>query len=1375
MKKIFVLVFAILIANVVWGQTWQWINPIPQRYTLTNVKYIDNNTIIACGLYGIIIKSNDNGNTWSSLNTGANNSFYSMSFPSFAIGFVVGKSGVINKTTDGGNTWSLQNSGTNMNLNSVFFTDINTGYVVGDSGVILKTINGGNNWNLLNSGTFNHLTSLFFSSNNSGYIVGTGGKVLKTINGGSTWLNQNSGTTEILNSVFFINNNSGFAISGNGILLKTTNGGTNWNSYSFSNGYTFIHFSSADTGYMVGAWGKILKTTNGGSNWITQNSNVQNDFHSISFNTQNKGIIVGKNGIILKTQNDGINWNIEEEATYSEIKSITFPSQDTGYILSLDYNNVKKTINGGASWTNCPLTSIINPKTIKFANKSIGIAAGNNMFYTANGGSTWSQVYSDGGKPYYSVFFVDTNVCYAVGEDKKIAKIVNGNASALYSLIGDDYFSVYFTSLNVGYISGNNGVIMKTTNGGTNWNSLPSGTTKSLYSIFFIEPNTGFAVGDSGLILKTINAGNTWASTYLGNGDFSFISIYFKDSITGYALGEKDINTNSINLYKTINKGLTWIKQINLTSNNMNSICFKDSIGFMAGMNGNILKTNGNGGQIGNNSPICENTILTLQSPLIPGATYSWYGPNNFSSNLPNPVVSNNASLSLTGYYHLIVDINGNIVFQDSTHIIIKPLPILNGTILGQTTVCQGQNSVMYSIPLIPNATSYLWTLPSGSSGSSTTNTITINYSTNASNGNVKVRGINSCSSSSEASLTINVDFLPKFANPINGQNTVCQGQSNVKYYVNPFAYATSYEWTLPNGTSGSSTTDSIFVNYGLNSVTGNIIVKGKNLCGYGDSSFKVITINPYPSINSTIIGDSSVCQAQSNVVYSVPTNPIINSYNWLLPVGAIGTSTNNSITINYGNSATTSNISVFGVNSCGNGNNVNKLITIHPLPNSADSISGLDTVCQGQNNVLYNISPINNASSYIWTLPYGVTGTSLNNTINVDYSLSALSGNISVKGVNSCGQGISSIKAIVTNPYIGSAASILGMDSVCKGQTLINYIVSPIANATSYNWTLPVGATGTSSTNTIIIDFGSNALSGNITVNGSNSCGNGNTSTLPITISTIPLAAGTISGYSSVVAGQQNVVYSIPPVSNATSYSWDLPIGATGIYGGNTLTVDYNQTATSGNIIVYGSNSCGDGASSSLYITVNPFNPNCSAQFDMVADTTTPHHYFAVNNASGVPPLQYNWSWGDGTFSTTAYPTHTYSTSGNYKICLTIIDSVGCTTTYCDSSYLQKDPNAIISVQVIPQGTLGISSLLSDKIKIYPNPAKENLIIELTESNISQNSTISIYNIQGQLCRQIISNQPKTEVDINDLSTGLYVIKLNNEKESFVSKFVKE
>ncbi|QQS51003.1 MAG: leucine-rich repeat domain-containing protein [Bacteroidota bacterium] len=84
--------------------------------------------------------------------------------------------------------------------------------------------------------------------------------------------------------------------------------------------------------------------------------------------------------------------------------------------------------------------------------------------------------------------------------------------------------------------------------------------------------------------------------------------------------------------------------------------------------------------------------------------------------------------------------------------------------------------------------------------------------------------------------------------------------------------------------------------------------------------------------------------------------------------------------------------------------------------PDVAGLITGETSVCAGQNNVVYSVENIDNAISYIWNLPAGVNGESFTNTINVDYSLSAESGEISVKGINDCGEGELSTLIITVN-----------------------------------------------------------------------------------------------------------------------------------------------------------------------------------------------------------------------------------------------------------------------------------------------------------------------------------------------------------------------
>ncbi|MBV5343267.1 beta-glycosidase, partial [bacterium] len=163
------------------------------------------------------------------------------------------------------------------------------------------------------------------------------------------------------------------------------------------------------------------------------------------------------------------------------------------------------------------------------------------------------------------------------------------------------------------------------------------------------------------------------------------------------------------------------------------------------------------------------------------------------------------------------------------------------------------------------------------------------------------------------------------------------------------------------------------------------------------------------------------------------------------------------------------------------------------------------------------------------------------------------------------------------------------GNTSLCAGSNGVTYTVPSIPNAISYVWTLPTGASGTSTTNSITVNYSNTALSGNITVKGSNSYGDGLTSSLAITVKQLLGSIGNISGTSTLCAGTTGVIYTVPAVDNATSYTWTLPTGASGTSSTNSITVGYNNTALSGNITVKAVNDCGETAVKSLAITVKP------------------------------------------------------------------------------------------------------------------------------------------------------------------------------------------
>jgi large repetitive protein len=587
------------------------------------------------------------------------------------------------------------------------------------------------------------------------------------------------------------------------------------------------------------------------------------------------------------------------------------------------------------------------------------------------------------------------------------------------------------------------------------------------------------------------------------------------------------------------------------------------------------------------NGPVCEGSPLILTGGPDLAASYSWSGPNGFLSPEQSPTVSLSATAAMAGDYTL--EINGDPLTTATVTVVVNSIPDAAGVITGSTSVCQGQTSETYSITAIPNASTYTWTLPGGVTGSSSTNSITVDFGTSSVSGTLSVYGNNSCGAGTASTLDVTVNPLPSAAGTISGDVTVCQGQSAIIYTVPAITNATTYVWSLPSGASGSSSTNSIAVDYGTSAASGIISVKGNNGCGDGSSSILGISVSPLPSAAGSISGSMSVCQGQSSVTYSILPVLDATSYIWTLPSGASGSSSINIITVNFSESAVSGNVTVKGNNPCGSGTVSSMPVAVDPLPVAAGTITGSTNVCQGQNSVIYTVPAITHATSYIWTLPAGATGTSSVNTITVNYGTSAVSGSVTVKGSNSCGEGASSSLDVTVNPLPLAAGVISGSTTVCQGQLSVTYTVPAITNALSYIWTLPSGATGISSNTTIIVDFTTTAISGSITVKGSNNCGTGLQSALAVTVNPLPSAAGTIAGSTTVCQGESAVTYTVPVIPNATSYKWTLPSGATGTSTTNSIIVNYDLAAISGSITVKGNNACGDGTISSLAITVNP------------------------------------------------------------------------------------------------------------------------------------------------------------------------------------------
>ena len=133
--------------------------------------------------------------------------------------------------------------------------------------------------------------------------------------------------------------------------------------------------------------------------------------------------------------------------------------------------------------------------------------------------------------------------------------------------------------------------------------------------------------------------------------------------------------------------------------------------------------------------------------------------------------------------------------------------------------------------------------IPSGWSGASATNSITA--TAGALSGTIYVTVTNGCGTSPSQSLNVtSSSAAPSQPGAIVGNNPVCSSSSQT-FSVGTVAGAASYNWTLPGGWTGTSTTNSITVT--VSSTGGSISVSASNGCGTSASQSMAVTVNASP------------------------------------------------------------------------------------------------------------------------------------------------------------------------------------------------------------------------------------------------------------------------------------------------------------------------------------------------------------------------------------------------------------------------------------------------------------------------------------------------------------------------------------------------
>ena len=358
-----------------------------------------------------------------------------------------------------------------------------------------------------------------------------------------------------------------------------------------------------------------------------------------------------------------------------------------------------------------------------------------------------------------------------------------------------------------------------------------------------------------------------------------------------------------------------------------------------------------------NNTTVCAGENIELTANTVAGGTYSWTGPNGFTSSDQNPIIPN-ASATEAGTYSLTISV-GSCTSTNTAEVTISVNPSPTATASATATdICEGDD-IELAATAVGGAT-YSWSGPNGFS--STDQNPTIPNTTSADGGTyslVVTQG--GCSSTNIAEVTINVNTTPT-ATAGATDTEICEG-SDIELNANTIGGAT-YAWSGPNGFSSTDQNPTIPNATTADAGTYSLIIT-LGTCASTNTAEVSVTVNSLPSASAS--SNSVVCEGQDLILTATGGSV----YTWTGPNGFVGSSDVETISGATLTNGGTYDVTVTDANGCEN--TAQTTVTISAGPSL--TISGNDISCFGDTDGDAEVVATGDGPfSYSWS-PSGGTG----------------------------------------------------------------------------------------------------------------------------------------------------------------------------------------------------------------------------------------------------------------------------------------------------------------------------------------------------------------------------------------------------------------
>lgn len=738
----------------------------------------------------------------------------------------------------------------------------------------------------------------------------------------------------------------------------------------------------------------------------------------------------------------------------------------------------------------------------------------------------------------------------------------------------------------------------------------------------------------------------------------------------------------------------------------------------------------------------CATSTTIGASSSVSGATYSWTGPNGFTSTAQNP------SVSAVGTYTV--------------------------TVRNPATGCTASQSVTVTAGTAASAVFWLedFTLPNGTTSdtgttpwtSATTGVGTYSVQNNEfktsfsgqaegvwTSGVINIAG--------ESNTTFSVDLRSETAS--SGDFFETADYVRVYYKLDGGAETLMYEDLAGIGSSTTGTASITVSSAALNGSTLQIIIKTNNSDPTERYYFDNVKVTGTPTLTALASASSTLTCTNTTVALTGSSNTAGVSYSWTGPNNFTST-TQNPVVSTTG--IYTLTVTLGGCSATDTALVPQNIIAPQNLTTTAVPVSAQLTCTN--NSVTFTGGSSTSGVNYSWAGPSGAISSTNIATVTAvgTYTLTA------TNSANGCTATASSIVTQNTTAPQGvtTTANPTTAQVTCAHPS-VTLTSSSTTTGVTYSWSGPSGYTATGAVATA-------TAAGTYTVTVTDPT-NGCVTTLPGTVTkNVSVPIGLSASPSDIISCFTPVIdLQGSSTTSGVTFSWSGP-------GGYTATTATAETDMPGNY--------------TLTVT-NPLNGCTSSTGTIVAaDTATPANVTASNNgplncittsvtltsSSSSSNVDFLWVTPSNTFISGS--TAVVTTAGTYTIVVTN-DENGCSsqapttvlqnTTGCSGAAFLSPVSATAPREMSDSVENGVARL---EYKIYPNPFSTTAFIEFTAPANAQ-ATVELYNSFGSREKllfnsRVTANQAyKLELPAAGLTPGAYFCIIRYSNKIYTTKLV--